>query len=184
MRIEDGKLILEKKDCTLCEEGTICTKENCPKCGGTGRGPRGGKGKCKPCFGSGNYYNHDKRSVCPICGGNYKGFEMEVPSDYAPKELWQSLNFKVYRQNRGMTWNEQHIGIGSIYCCVDYGRAWKEEDSKVIQDVQFKDGKQAGSSFTDRDGVLCDHIGIFLTPEGYSVKPLFVQDGKLVTKRS
>ena len=69
---ETRTLTLGKTSCRNCREGSVPTKVDCPKCLGTGNGPRGGRRTCRPCHGFGTKYNQDVREVCPTCHGDWE----------------------------------------------------------------------------------------------------------------
>lgn len=173
MYVENGKLVLGRKDCWHCEQGTVSTKEACKKCQGSGRGPRGGRRTCKPCYGQGHVYNSEVRSVCPYCHGQYQNASQEDYTDALPNAIWDSLPFRVYRHNRSLTVNESLLGLGCVFSCQDYGRTFKDDDNeKLIAEVCAHKHHQACKVVQD-DGTLADHIGIFVSTGGYSVRPVF-----------
>jgi hypothetical protein len=172
MQIVNGKLVLGKKNCN-CGDGTVSTRVTCKSCNGSGRGKRGGARGCKPCYGNGTTYDHDKRSVCPQCNGNFKDHDDEDTCDYLPAGVFAGFTFRVYYGGQ-MTIGEALMGLGCVFSCGDYGAAWKERnDEKLIADVRQHSGVQA-TKVVDKDNNVADHIGIFVTPSGYTVKPVFV----------
>jgi hypothetical protein len=172
MKIENGKMIYGKKDCQ-CEDGTSSTRINCLECNGTGKGKRGAEKGCKKCYGTKFDWDHKNRTTCDICKGEYKNFEDEIQTDYIPEEMWEGMNFKVYRHNRQISLNESVFGLNCVYSCSDYGRTFKENnDEKLIQEVKSHNAVQA-SSIVDKNDFVCDHIGIFVSNGGYSVRPVF-----------
>lgn len=169
MQIIDGKLVLGKKNCS-CGDGTVSTKVVCKVCKGTNKGPRGGHG-CKKCYG-GHTYDHDIRSVCPQCNGNYKNHDDETTCDYLPAGVFAGLTFRVYYSNT-MTLGEKLLGLGCVYSCGDYGDAWKNRnDDKLIAEVREQTGVQA-TKIVNANNDMPDHIGIFVSQSGYTVKPVF-----------
>lgn len=172
MQIIDGKLVLGKKNCH-CGDGTVSTRVTCKECRGSGNGKRGGRGGCKKCYGSGSTYDHDNRSVCPQCNGNFKDHENENSCDYLPDGVFAKLDVRVYYTNT-MTIGESLLGLGCVYSCGDYGDAWKNRnDEKLIAEVRRQSGVQA-TKIVDKDNNVCDHIGVFVSERGYAVKPVFV----------
>lgn len=174
MLIENGKIILGHKNC-YCEDGTQSTRIPCGECKGTGNGKRGGRGGCRKCNGSRNDYDHINRSTCSRCKGNPTNFERETLCDYLPDGVWESLTFKVIRNNAPMSIAESLIGIGCVFSCTDYGTAWKRNnDDELIASVKESKSHQATNIATD-DGTICDFIGIFVNQMGYTVKAVFVK---------
>lgn len=170
MKIIDGKIVLEIKQCGWCDgKGTSPARVRCPKCRGTRRGPRGGRGGCS-CL-DGTAYSDTLRETCGRCNGAKT--EMETITDYATPEMWQGMTFKVIREEKGrFGFNEEYLGVGYVYTCSDYGQAWKNTDESVIADVRKSTGHQA-CKFAKDDGTLADHIAILVTPNGYKVKAVY-----------
>lgn len=168
MRIENGKLVMERKTCTHCNEGTVPTKVNCPECKGTGNGKRGGKRGCRPCYGMGWKWDQENRQVCTQCKGEYRNAEAETIFDTAPDAIWQQFPFRVVRVQRDMTTNEMLVGHGSVFTCADYGRAIKKTDDEIIADVRNHKNHQA-CKFATEDGNIAQEIVIVVTPQGYAV---------------
>lgn len=119
-------LTLARKNCHGCYgSGTTATKISCPTCKGTGRGPRGGRGKCLNCFGSGHSWDHENRAICQRCDGiNPDKHEAEDWTDRVPAEALNALAVEYVTQDRAGTFNEGFLGLGSLWSCTDYGRAW------------------------------------------------------------
>jgi hypothetical protein len=172
MKIENGKVVFERKDCWQCNKGQKARIIPCPECKGTGRGKRGGARGCKKCNGFRTSCSWDDPVPCDACQGNYQNHEPEDATDYLPAGAFASLTFKVYRVTREMTWGESHIGLGCVYSCTDYGRSNAATDDAIIADVKNHSGVQA-CKVIDAQGNLCDHIGIFVRQGGYTVKAVF-----------
>lgn len=176
MRLENGKLILERRDCSYCNHmpGLSLAPSACPTCKGSGNGKRGGRGKCPQCSGSGRVYDSGATMPCRACAGNYKDFQAETYCDTIPLSIYQTLPVKVYRTEIPMTVGESLIGLGCLYSCSDYGRAWKnpERDNELVEEVRNQKFTQA-TKVCKEDGTLCDHIGVFVRPGGFTVKPIF-----------
>lgn len=173
MQLVNGKLVMGKKNCK-CSNGQQAGRITCPTCKGTGRGARGGARKCQGgCYGDGQKWSWEHPVTCTNCNGNYINFEDEDRCDYMPDEIWQGLEFKVYRHNRPLTGNESLLGIGCVFSCTDYGDAWKaNDDAALIADVKSHTSHQA-TKVTKEDGTICSHVGIFVSPGGYSVRAVF-----------
>mgnify|MGYP006271596401 CR=1 FL=1 len=176
MKLVNGKLVMGKKDCRCCNQGQTAASITCNNCNGTGKGKRGKVKGCKNCFGNGQKFSWDHPVTCSTCNGNYQGFDTENLYDSVPEELWNGLQFKVYRHNRPLTGNESLLGFGCVFSCTDYGDAWKEhDDDKVIANVKKHTYHQAVKLARD-DYTVCSHVGIFVAPGGYSVRAVFDDD--------
>lgn len=173
MKIENGKIVLGRKDCFHCQEGTVPARIPCTVCNATGKGPRGKVGGCKTCFGSGKSWDSSIRKTCKHCNGNYKEAEPETDCDYLPHSEWETLTFKVYRGN-GPNIIESLTGIGIVYTSADYGRAWESPDDSIIAKVRANRHHQA-CKVCDKELNVCDHIGIYVGRNGYTVKPVFLK---------
>jgi RecJ-like exonuclease len=170
MKIVDGKIVLEIKACSACDgKGEREEYMTCPNWNKAMRGKA-----CSFC-GSTTKHNHSgkhtgKMIPCQRCNGT--GKEMEDLYNYAPEAIWQGLTFKVYRQDRQNTWNESFMGFGCVYSSEDYGQAAGMTDDEVIANVKASRSHQA-VKFAKEDNTLADHIGIFVTRNGYSVRAVF-----------
>jgi hypothetical protein len=184
MKIENGQLILERKNCRSCRNGEVATKVDCPKCNGTGKGPRGGKNGCRTCHGSRVHWDWINTQTCPKCEGNYEGFESETPYDHIYIEK-NDLPVKVIRDyvKRQMSFAEMYIGMG-LFSCTDYGRHKNQNDEELIESAFHFDEK--GTFWTqgiklirdNKDLRICDHLAIVVGDQGYSVLPVFEEDEK------
>ena len=170
MKIVDGKIVLETRPCSRCDgKGEVEQYQTCPHHGTAMRG------KACPFCGSTTKHGHSGKHtgvmiICSNCDG-----KKNVPEDlydYAPEAIWTGLTFKVYRQARQNTWNESYLGAGCIYSAEDYGQAAKMPDDEVIAKVKASGNHQA-VKFAKEDNTLADHIGIFVTLNGYSVRAVF-----------
>jgi hypothetical protein len=178
MKLENGKLVLERRACLNCNEGTIPGQRWCPTCKGTGKGKRGGAGGCRTCRGMKTTADFDNPTPCPVCKGNYQNAQPETTSDYLPDDIWRGLTFKVYRTNQPLTWNESHLGLGFVFSCEDYGRAWNDTDENIITSVKEHGGHQASKIAKD-DGSICDHVAIVVKRGGYAVKAVFTKPSQV-----
>lgn len=190
MRIENGKVVLERRPCCSCS-GTqlVAGRRVCSKCHGMRRGPRGGRDKCTACMSYGAdrglVPDFDNKVKCSACTD---GTQPETLCDTLPHEAWLALPFKVYRHNRGSTFNEAYLGFGCVFSSVDYGVAAGQDDYSVIASVKGHQWIQATTLAKD-DGTMCDHVGIFVGRNGYSVRPCFEKNAsdaqsQLVTEPS
>lgn len=172
MKIEDGHIVLGRKACHNCQEGTQPSKEACSECQGTGKGKRGKANGCKKCNGYRHQWNHDKRVTCSTCSGNYAEFQAENDCDYLPADEWEKLEFRVIRNGPGMTFGESVLGFGCVYSSVDYGRAWSKPDADTLAEVVASNYHQA-CKVADKTGKVCTFVGIFISPTGYVVRACF-----------
>jgi RecJ-like exonuclease len=173
VRIENGRLVLGHKDC-YCGDGTVAARLTCPACKGTGNGPRGGRGGCRKCYGSGTAYDQNVRTTCSRCNGAFKDFLTEDLCDHISDDDWNAFEFRVYHSNRQMTWGESYLGAG-VYSCTDYG-AHKALDDEVLIKEARRSGYVQATKITDRETMrVADHIGIFTAEQGYTVAPVFAK---------
>ena len=175
-------LTLEATDCRQCKYGTPGTGPTpvaCPTCKGTGKGPRGKARGCRNCYGSGRAWDHETRQPCSSCGGNYIGADREDFCDSAPVDAVLSLPLSIVRIGRANTWNENYLGIGTLWSCTDYGRTAESDDDAILADIRGKlatDRTQATKIVHpyERDAqtaTLVDSLVIVVTRNGYSVRP-------------
>jgi len=171
MQIIDGKMVYETEHCFMCDgKGLSVRLEPCPNYGKATHGKA-----CVHC-GAKNMHSHGhlntgKMETCPYCKG--KGRKPETHCSTMPDELWQSLELRVYRRvDRENSWNEAFLGLGCVFSCQDYGAAWASTDEKIIEDVQGHQHHQACKVAKD-DGTICDHVGIFVNRNGYSVRAVY-----------
>jgi len=175
---ETRTLTLGKTSCSGCHEGSVPTKMDCPKCLGTGNGPRGGRGACRSCYGNGHKWNQDVRVACPICYGEWESAADEnICSRINESEWVDSVNWEVQRFP-GTSFNlwQRNIGVGaSIYTCVDYGRAMDHmSDSELIEAVLESVGNTQAINVVRRaDMRLCDRVIIAVTENGYAPMPVW-----------
>ena len=121
------------------------------------------KKPCVMCRGTG--VKQDGKQ-CGYCDG--AGQVDEDRYSFIPKDLWRSLNFRVVRRERSMSWNEQYVGMGYCYTCVDYGRAWEKADEEIVEMIKEEGSLIQASTVTDEEGNVLD-IVIEVTPQGYAV---------------
>lgn len=173
MKIENGMIVLETRKCSLCEgTGQKVERVPCPLYGKAMRGKA-----CPHCGATRKdghrYLETGKMVPCDFCNGT--GVKQEDMCDTADS-IYHEMTFKVYRQDREATWNESHLGAGCVFSCCDYGRAWNrpENNEALIADVRGHTFIQATK--IAREGRLAEHIGIFITRGGYSVRPVFTME--------
>lgn len=198
MRVEDGVVVLEKKDCNCArdsrlEPGTVIDKFEpmiCPKCHGTGKR---GNGRCRNCNERNGYWsntfprnpgyvaNYEKWTIktCPHCNGNWQNFDDENLTDTLDAKYLLDIPMRVVRKpNRPITFNESHLGFGTIYSVVDYGRSRDWEDEQYFEAVRKDFGgfpSNQATKFTDRNTMrLCDEIVIVTSDQGFSAWPNWI----------
>jgi len=126
-------------------------------------GPRGGKKKCRACFGSGQQDDHERQTNCRNCNGS--GSLQETLYDFMPDEVWRSFTFKVYRDCRPVT--------HPVFSVKDSKRHNTLTDEALIENVRYSSCLRQGIKVANRDGSLCDHIGIYTEENAYFVAPVF-----------
>lgn len=182
MKIDNGQLILERKNCRNCRMGTVPTKIDCTKCGGSGNGPRGGKNGCRKCHGYGYEWDQDNRLTCEVCNGNYENFLSETPYDHIHFSK-DDIRIKVIRDyaSRAMSFGEQFIGVG-LFSCTDYGRHKSQSDEELIESAFHFDERETNWTqgiklIRDKNDLrVCDALAIVVADQGYSVIPVFEEE--------
>jgi hypothetical protein len=169
MKVIDGTVVFEERQCSSClhdTPGQIAGKQPCATCSGTGKGKRGKVGGCQSCHGYQTQPDFDNLVPCPRC--QETGLVAETITDTIPSEIVRSLPVVVIREDRRATWNEQYLGLGSLWSTIDYGRSWQLPDAEVIA--------QARESMTfvqackvAPDGILCQALCILLHRQGYTL---------------
>ena len=175
MKIINGNIELGTEQCVMCLDdhpGFRAGRKTCPKCKGTRRGPRGGRNKCG-CY-DGTVPNFVNLVQCGACNGTNK--VKETIHSYITPEQWRSFEFKVIREENGrFGFNESYLGLGYVFTCGDYGRAWGMNDAAAliaeVKDVKY--GAHQASKIAREDLTVCDHIAILVTKNGYKVKAVF-----------
>lgn len=176
--LENHVVILERKNCNSCDKGTVPKEKwrKCEKCKGTGKR---GNGRCRNCTSFGNnpglvrFYDHDDRETCDQCAGNYVDLREESLFDSVDATV---LPIRVVRNdNRARSWNEEHLGFGSIYTVTDYNRHKNQTDEELIASESkghSLNHVQAIKLVRSKDNpVLCDEIVIETGDGGYRVMP-------------
>ncbi len=165
----DGTLEFEPRACLACHgQTTVPGRQACPSCGGSGNGPRGGKGKCKACYGFGQEPDFAHPVPCVPCEG--AGRVMETEGDTLPREIWETLPLRVYRVEREQTWNEAYLGMGCIYSVTDYGSAWSADDDNRLLAMVRETAHLPQVCQVYAEGRPCQHVAIVVTRDGYAVK--------------
>lgn len=185
IRVEN-KIVFGRKNCSCSynpdHAGKACGRIKCEKCKGTGRTKGGtGKGQCRSCYGGVvTSWEPEHLRVCPSCKGQWENAEVENDCDSMPQSIWEGLEFRVIRHNREMSGNEQLLAIGCVFSCNDYGRSKGKTDAEMIAEVKQHSHVQA-CKVCDKDGNLCQYVGIFMTNGGYSVRAVFDEVRTIVT---
>jgi hypothetical protein len=181
MQIKNGMLILEYANCRRCNSGTTPSRVICEKCGGTGNGIRGGKGRCKKCLGMQYTLDNENRQVCDSCDGSYENCELETPFNFIKLHA-NDIPVKVIRDyaHRNMSFSEQYIGVG-LFSCTDYGRHKDQNDEELIESAfHFEEGPYSTQGIklirSKADLRICDAIAVVTADQGYSVVPIFEED--------
>ena len=182
MHIESGKIIYGKANCLLCNEGTVPEKVKCKVCNGTGKGKRGGAGGCKECHGLKYNYDQDHRIPCKVCGGVYFNTRDEDRYCWLPNKIFQSLNFKVYRLERGISGNESILGLDCLWSCEDYGEAYRNNDADALIEKIKNHGSVQVCNVVDQDDNICDHVAILVNRGGYSLRAVFGDVKEVIEK--
>jgi hypothetical protein len=180
MRIENGKMVYGKRECSTCFGlGKKAAQITCRTCKGTGNGKRGGARGCKVCYGFGHEYDHVNRITCPTCNGIDSMHSQDATAyDTMPDEVWQSLDFRVIRQDqRKQSWSEQYLAIGCVYSVTDYGRHIDMTDAELIEVVKKAGGHQA-CKVVDKDNNVAEFIAILTSDGGYAPVAVFKQEVK------
>jgi hypothetical protein len=198
MRVDENNIvILEKKNCycsrdSRLEPGTVIDRfkpKLCPKCKGTGRR---GNGRCRNCNNRDEYFSHNfprtpgyvadyqnfTTKVCSTCKGNWENALDENLTDTLSGDYLSKIPIRVMRRpERSQTFNEAHLGIGTIYSITDYGKHKNYHESWIISKIRdsiVNDGfvSRQACKYTDRDTMkLCDEILVITNNNGYSVYP-------------
>lgn len=201
MRLEGNKIVLGMEPC-LCsmppfvKPGFVAGRKNCPKCKGTRRGPRGGRGGCRECF-NGKVADFDNPVQCPRCEGTKEVEETYCsrPSEDIVRQILENREIRVFFAQRGMSFNESYLGLGLIGGCTDYGRTWKELESrsqevidtfikKVYEEIVRRSNQVCHITKSKNDLTLFHHAVIIVNPDGYSVRPSFTDDSTDVLKQA
>lgn len=177
MKIVDGKLVLETRTCWNCN-GTQLINEwiKCPQCNGTGK--QSNRRNCLLCRNQrvlGKTPSVVLSKGTGHCTSCTDGIMPEAIGDYAPQEMWQSLNFVVYRSDRQQQLVEKLFGFG-CWSVTDYGDHKHLTDESLIAAVRYAStGRHSiqACKFVKEDFTVCNHIGIFCNNQGYSVVAVF-----------
>lgn len=175
---ETRTIVLEPRSCRSCQfsPGTEASPIPCPKCSGTGDGPRGGKRKCPKCYGYGYAWDTENRRACSSCGGDHTGKDVDGICDRIPTDEWQDLvRWTVVRHPEAAIGRVSGlIGVsGAIVTCTDYGRANQSDDDTVLAEALRSVGSNVQAiKIVRRDDMrIADEIKIVVTSNGYAVLP-------------
>lgn len=176
MRYDNGTLTLDTRPCH-CGDGTDAKRVRCSVCNGTGRGARGGANGCKACRGLRWEYSKTERVTCGRCNGTT--FVPENWTDDIPQAAVDDLaaNIEIVRTDRHNDWVENHLGLGALWTCQDYGRAWNGTDEAVRAAVVAQMGRVQACKVMDYDqhrneysAPMAAGIVVQVRRDGYSVK--------------
>lgn len=179
-------LELEAKDCNYCgrnaQPGTMAGRKTCDTCNGTGRGPRGKIRGCRDCF-DGSVPDFVNVVPCSLCGGNYKNFSMETFCDTAPLAAIRELPISIVRADRGNSFNENYLGVGTLWSCTDYGSRWGGDDSELLSEVWEQLGEDRVQAMKivlpyergAKVAKLATKLVITVTRDGYAVRAVSTQ---------
>jgi hypothetical protein len=180
MEIINGKIVLGTKSCHWCGDtkhpGLMASRKTCPKCKGTKRGPRGGRGGCRDCDHNGQVYDHENLITCGACNGTK--IVPENICDTITAAQWQSMEFKVIRDENGrFGFNESYLGLGYVSTCVDYGTAWGRNNAdELIEKVKADSNFIQATKIAKNDLTVCKYIAILVSKSGYKIKAVFDGD--------
>lgn len=79
----------------------------------------------------------------------------------------------VVDRGASFTWGDSYLGLGSLWSCTDYGRAWEGTDEAVIAKIreQLTTGRTQWINVIDAGTrVMADTLVIGLSRNGYTVK--------------
>lgn len=112
--------------------------------------------------------------TCRGCNGT--AIVPETITDSVPQDIYRGLPVRIVDTGRENSWNESHLGMGCVYSCADYGRAYEayaadpaKGTAMLIADVRSQTYVQACKIARD-DGTLCKGIVVMLNRNGYSVR--------------
>jgi hypothetical protein len=177
------------------EDAGVTTK--CSGCGGFGKAKAGFGAyrtqamanrhgvTCRMCEGTGTWTAPAANS-CHSCYANLGLGVIEAhPGDTLPESMdrcstvpaairetlvaeWEII---PVRFNRGMTWGESFLGLGSVYTSTDYGAAWTQTDAEVVARVResLLTSHLQWISVLDADRKITPRLVIKIVREGYSV---------------
>ena len=175
MHVQDGLLFVGLCYCWSCnDEGVIFPHRKPCEYRWRGKHPK----SCNHCL-SGEVTDRSRPEVCRQCNGE-KRVQGTLGASL-PVHIWESLEFRVYRSNRKQSYNENLLGFGCIVSVTDYGEHRKKTDEELIADVKRK-GCVKGINVAEAVnkertiGKLCNHVGIFCSDQGYSVRAVFESD--------
>jgi hypothetical protein len=172
-KVMGDKVIFEEVPCWNCK-GTKMTERGilCPEWNNKVRGRLGGH--CPHC-GATNRNQHQvvgRETVeCYYCSGT--GQQMETSNSYVTENIYSSLTYKVYRDEKIIKeiFSGEGTGMG-IGGCTDYGASVLKTDEEVIKDVD-KIHRWSYLQIMDEDNMLCREIAIIVGKYGYTVRSVF-----------
>lgn len=199
MRLEGNNLVCETETCCMCGNnglppGKAPGRKACPDCKGTRRGKRGGKDGCRTCY-NGTVPDWDNPVDCGCCEGT--GIVPETLTSYLTgderRKIVSLIPLRLFFADRGMSFNESYIGIGTVYSVGDYGRTWEALSMGGLKAESFleriREELAAGTSLqackiADKEGNLCNHIAVIVNREGYSIWASYTDDSTDLLKQA
>lgn len=122
----------------------------------------------------GHHYIHTgAERTCETCDG--KGVRPETRFDYLPKDWMKDFPIRVFRKiEEHFAYNPAfQLGMGAIFACQDYGRAWRDTDSALIADLRERGGMDQACKISTEAGQVAEMVAVLLAPNGYIVVPVF-----------
>lgn len=158
--------------------GTQPGRKTCPVCNGTRRGPRGKANGCRNCY-EGTVTDFDNRVTCVACNGSTRVPERSTSS--LNKEtraiFWSITPIRVVTVDRAASFNEQYLGLGTLFSVGDYGTAWegmknnREATIKKITDEVRANNHMQLCTVANKEHRLCDEVVVTVTKGGYAPRP-------------
>jgi len=158
----------------------------CPECEGTGRDTFPMTLNCYAC-------KEGKIIIAAMPGDSFadvdRSLRYEHARDDAAKAYAGAVTIVVQAQNRAGTWNEAHLGLGSIVSVTDYGRTWdalataarsgEESLTLAIDNFKAKIREESLNSFQwikviRADDTLAETIAVIVHRNGYTVQAVNV----------
>lgn len=161
------ELILGEEKCWSCNAtGMQPGRKRCPSCGGTRRGPRGGRDGCRACSYDGTVSDPANPRPCGACKGT--AMRPEQDTSCVPQEWLDAMPIRVVRApGRAMSWGEQYLGAG-LYSVVDYGRHKALSDDALAADVR-RNLRHVQACKLLKDGRVAGGVAVVTAASGYSV---------------
>lgn len=191
MIVKDGFLVCGRRPCVACMgDGTLPVQHTCEKCKGFGEmvtntewpfndEPSCDFVVCSECFGSGRVYGPDQED-CGRCH-NEDPFTHDQATlyDTPPKEIWDSLEFRVFYNNEARAYEEKFAGRNYVVSVIDNGahKSWlvNELIAHVVRSLYFTQSVKVARP-VNKDatrGKLCEYVAIIRHSWGYNVQAVW-----------